>query len=309
MKVLHVIPSLAPARGGPSTALPLFERALAAEGVTVETATTDDDGPGRRSPRPPETVEGGIRRLWFPKQAEFYTRSAPFRRWIGAHVRDYDLVHVHALFSHVSVSAALAARRAGVPYVIRPCGALTRYGMATKPLMKRVSLALFEARALRGAAAVQVTSEQERDEALELGVPMRPWLLPLGIDDPGAGRAERFLARHPDACGRPRLLFLSRLHPKKNLEAAIDALALLGDGPAAPVLIVCGEGEADYRRALAARAAGRGVAGRIVWAGFVTGADKADALAAGDLFVLPSFSENFGIAAVEALFAGLPCVL
>ena len=57
------------------------------------------------------------------------------------------------------------------------------------------------------------------------------------------------------------------------------------------------------------RAAAAGLSDRTVWLGHVEGAEKQAALAAADVFVLPSFSENFGIAAAEALLAGLPCVL
>ena len=309
LKVLHVIPSLAAVHGGPSAALPAMERALAAAGVEVETATTNDDGPERRLSPPPPSVFNGVRRHYFPRQTQFYSVSAPFSRWIARHVRDYDLVHIHALFSHLSTAAALAARRARVPYILRPCGTLTEYGMRVKPVMKRISLALFEGRAIRDAAAIHCTSGTERDEALRIGLPMRPVVLPLGVELPPAGDADRFLARHPEMRGGPRLLFLSRLHPKKNLEALIDALPQLGVDAGGPLLIVCGSGARDYEAALRERARAQGVAERIAWAGFLSGTDKADALAAADIFVLPSFSENFGVAAVEALAAGLPCVV
>ena len=131
MKALHVIPSLSSVHGGPTRALTLIERALASQGVMVETATTDDDGPGRRNgkacSRP--LAENGAVHWYFAKCAEFYKPSPAFARWITREVGRYDLVHIHALFSFVAPVAAWAARRAGVPYVVRPLGTLARYGM------------------------------------------------------------------------------------------------------------------------------------------------------------------------------------
>jgi glycosyltransferase involved in cell wall biosynthesis len=105
------------------------------------------------------------------------------------------------------------------------------------------------------------------------------------------------------------LLFLSRIDPKKNLEALIDALAMLDRAGMPARLVVCGSGDEAYVRGLKRQARKNAVHDRVVWAGFVEGETKADALAAADLFVLPSFSENFGVAPVEALLAGVPCVL
>src|SRR2546430_2721704 len=126
MRVLHVIPSLSLKHGGPSFAMPLIARALARQGVQVDVATTDDDGPGGRLKVPLEEPvhQTEFTVFYFRKQSEFYKVSLPFTRWMKAHVRDYDLVHVHALFSYISVSAARIARDQRVPYAIRPSAVL-----------------------------------------------------------------------------------------------------------------------------------------------------------------------------------------
>jgi glycosyltransferase involved in cell wall biosynthesis len=106
-----------------------------------------------------------------------------------------------------------------------------------------------------------------------------------------------------------QLLFLSRLDAKKNLEGLLAAVALLAPEMPQLRLVVAGAGAPDYESALKAEAQSLGIADRVNWAGHVEGDAKAAAFADADLFVLPSFSENFGIAAAEALAAGLPCVL
>ena len=129
LKVLHVIPSLAAAHGGPSRALRLIERALQDRGVNVETATTDDDGAAGSNGAQLGMLlnEGGAHRRYFRRTTRPYKVSIAFGRWILGHVQDYDLIHIHALFSFTSTIAAHAARRAGVPYVLRPLGSLNRY--------------------------------------------------------------------------------------------------------------------------------------------------------------------------------------
>ena len=276
--------------------------ALVAIGIQVEGATTavgadgavTGDAPVRR-----------FRRLWQPGKP-----SWPMARWLSGHVDRYDVVHVHALFSFAPDLAAWLARRRGVPYVIRPLGVLNRYGMrARRPWLKRLSLRLVHGPLLRDAAAVHFTSQAEADEAAELGIPMRGIVIPLGVEIPGPGDREVLLARLPALVGARVLLFLSRLDPVKNLEALIDAFACIAADTPDVRLLVCGAGEAGYVASLKVRAEARGVAGRIEWAGEVRADEKASAFALADLFVLPSHSENFGIAVLEAMAAGVPVVV
>jgi glycosyltransferase involved in cell wall biosynthesis len=309
MKVLHVIPSMSRVHGGPTQALAMMERALTAHGVTVETATTDDDGPGRRNGkaggRP--AFENGVPRRYFSKRVDFYKVAPGFARWIAHEARSYDLLHIHALFSFTSTVAARAARRFGVPYVVRPLGTLDAWGMAQRrPALKALSMRWIEGPMLRHAAAVHFTSDEEAAQAGALGIPLRAAVIPLGVETratPSVTGAK--LARANGHCA----LYLSRLDPKKNLEGLLDAMGMLALDLPQLQLLIAGNGAPDYVAGLKARAQRLGLADRIRWLGHVEGADKAEAFAAADVFVLPSFSENFGIAAAEALAAGLPCLL
>lgn len=302
MRALHVIPSLDPADGGPSVVFPKMLAALAAIGIEVEGATTAVGADGAVTGDPPVRR---FRRLWRPGKP-----SWPMARWLSGHVDRYDVVHVHALFSFAPDVAAWLARRRGVPYVIRPLGVLNRYGMnARRPWLKRLSLRLVEGPLLRDAAAVHFTSQAEADEAAELGIPMRSVVIPLGVEVPAPGDRQVLLARFPALRGARVLLFLSRLDPKKNMEALIEAFAGVAVDAPDLRLLVCGAGDAGYVASLKARAEARGVTGRIDWAGEVRGDEKASAFALADLFVLPSHSENFGIAVVEAMAAGVPVVV
>lgn len=312
LKVLHVIPSVADSSGGPSKAIVQMERILTASGVTVVTATTDDGGEGGPRARVPVTgiACNGALRYHFPLQARAYKTSLPLAGWLQREVRRFDVVHVHALFSFAPVVAAWIARDASVPYVIRPLGVLNRYGMTERrSRLKSMSLKLIEARLLRDAAAVHFTSEQERDEAESLGIRMRTRVVPLGVEPVPAATPDALLERYPALRGKRRLLYLSRIDPKKNLEALLQALATTRVMLPDVALVICGTGDAGYTERLQTMASRLAIEDCVVWAGHLEGGLKASAFAAADLFVLPSFSENFGIAPVEALSAGVPCVL
>jgi glycosyltransferase involved in cell wall biosynthesis len=215
------------------------------------------------------------------------------------------------LFSFTSIAAARAARRAGVPYVVRPLGTLNDYGMRRRrPWLKALSLRFVDGPLLRDAAAVHFTSHEEAAQARRLGLAVKEAVIPLGIGQAPQRAVAPRLARYADlSAAGPRLLYLSRLDPKKNLEGLLAAVALLTREMPQLRLVVAGAGSPDYVNTLKAQAQTLGIADRVDWAGHVEGDAKAAAFADADLFVLPSYSENFGIAAAEALAAGLPCVL
>lgn len=307
MKVLHVIPSLWRGDGGPSHALRAMERALRAQGVAVETATTDDAGPRARNGKSGQgpLAEEEVTRRYFTKRSDFYKWSPEFGRWISRAVRDYDLLHLHALFTYTTTAAAGAARRTGVPYIVRPLGTLGAWALEhRRPALKRWSLRAIEAPLLRDASAVHFTSELEQREAQALRLAMKPVVIPLGVEMPA-----RSAPRMRRDSGPVRALYLSRLDAKKNLEGLLDALALIKDEWPALELAVAGDGSAAHVAALRAQAEAAGIAGRVRWLGHVEGEAKQRAWDEADFFVLASHSENFGIAAAEALAQGLPCIL
>src|SRR5205807_1306297 len=105
IRALHVIPSVSAKHGGPSAAMPALARALTQAGVTVTIASTDDDGRGRRADVAIGTevqYADGVRSIYFRKNTDFYKVSLGLTRWLWDHVADYDVVHIHALFSYAS---------------------------------------------------------------------------------------------------------------------------------------------------------------------------------------------------------------
>jgi len=309
MKVLHVIPSVSAVHGGPSRAIVDIERALAARGIEVTTVTTNDDGDHRTLPVQCgcPTVTPYATRWYFARTTVFFKVSIGLGQWLSKNIKTFDVVHVHALFSFAPVAAAFIARQAGVPYVVRPLGVLAPYGMAKRhPLLKRVSFALIERRIIESAKAIHFTSKAEQTEAEALGLKCRSVLIPLGID---IGSAPKSAAFQTGQSGAFELLFLSRIDPKKNIESLLRALELVRAKNLNVTLSIAGDGDAKYVAALKGLAGNLAVSQYVNWLGYVEGDEKSHVLANASAFVLPSYSENFGIAVAEALAAGLPCVV
>jgi glycosyltransferase involved in cell wall biosynthesis len=307
LRVLHVIPSVDPRDGGPSRAIAIIERALAATGVEVTTLATDH-GIGSTAAAHAPTAAQGTRRIYAHAWLTPYKVAPGLVPRLIEEVPRHDVVHIHSVFSFASTAAAWVAHGKRVPYVVRPLGTLSGYGLrARRRVVKRASMALVEAPMLRRAAAVHFTSGAERDEALGLGLPMRSVVIPLGVPVEEEDAAAPL--QHAALAGRRAVLFLSRLDPKKNLDALIDAVTSSPMLRGSCTLLIAGAGEARYVAGLKARAAAAGLSEHTVWLGHIEGTHKRAALAAADVLVLPSFSENFGIAAAEALLAGVPCVL
>lgn|GEM_PF-49532 len=315
LKVLHVCASLSRACGGPSFALPLMASGLAHNGVQVDVVTTDDDGPGMRlrglvlgEP----VSQGDYNVLYFPKQSELYRLSWPMACWLFRNVMKYDLIHIHGLFSFPSLATAIAARCSLRPYAIRPLGVLNRWGMQNhRPRLKKLSMMLIEKPMLEGSCFVHYTSDAEADQANALGFTAHWIVMPLGIDPSDYGvlpSKDVFYSVFPQTAGCKIMLFLSRIDSKKGLDLLIDAMPEIIVRHPDAVLVIVGHGNVDFINSLKARAENMGVSGKIVWCGFLSGDVKLSAFRSARLFVLPSYSENFGLALLEAMASGTACV-
>jgi glycosyltransferase involved in cell wall biosynthesis len=282
--------------------------ALRNRGVEAEIATTDDDAGTSAPPFSARAEHSSVPVRFFPRRRSRlqllhrYAFSPLFASWLERHAIDYDLLHVHALFSHLPGIAMRIARRHGVPYISRPLGQLGRWPLRQSALQKKLYLRLIESRNLRDADAIHFVSESERAEAQVFGSMKQGIVIPHGMDLPVLlPRARETLRSQLHLPADQKLvLFLGRLHPKKGIDWLLRALAQL---PAPrPILLLAGEG--DYRAELERLAVRLGIEGHLRWLGHVEGAQKQLCLQGADLFALTSHHENFGVAVLEALAAG-----
>lgn len=314
MRILHVIPAVADRYGGPSTTVLSMSRELAARGVDVTIATTDADGRGRLDVPLARVIEyRGAPVIFFRRRwGESLKYSAALARWLDERVTDYDVTHIHAVFSHACVAAARACRARGRPYVVRPLGTLDPSSLQQHAWRKRLFWKLGAERMLRSAAAVHYTTDAERRRAevaldLDAGV-----VIPLAVSE--ALVSDRSVAHpRPDAAGAAGIhyvLFLGRLHPQKRPDLLLEAFArAMGPDPSAIRLILAGSGDRDYVDSLRSRARALGLGSAVRFTGWISGAEKSALLAHAALFALLSERESFGLAVVEAMSFGVPVLI
>jgi glycosyltransferase involved in cell wall biosynthesis len=308
--VLHVIPAIAARYGGPSAATLGLCRALELAGVRTLVATSDADGPGRlEGPQGVVRPFEGVRAVVFPRAwSEAYKWSPRLAEWLVSHVSEFDLVHVHAVFSHSSLAAGRACRRAGVPYIVRPLGTLDPWSVRQKHARKVALLRMGGTQMLRHAAAMHYTSAEEQRLA-ETVVAQLPQgrVVPLGVDDDIFRAASRRAVDDRTSY----VLSMSRLDPKKGLEQLIAAFHQLAAIPPLNTwrLVIAGDGDPAFVAQLKAAAKSGLASARIEFAGWVGGEEKLRLLAGAGRFALPSHQENFGISVVEAMAVGVPVVV
>jgi glycosyltransferase involved in cell wall biosynthesis len=313
LKVLHVIPAVSPKYGGPSHALVPMCRALMERGVHVQIASTDAK-PGGHIPVElrSQTSYEGVPAIFFRKDwSEAFKYSRAMTKWLDHEVGEFDVVHIHGVFSHACLSAARACQRAQVPYLIRPLGNLDPWSLQQKPARKKLFLKFGGNRMLRGAAAVQYTSATEKklsESALNLNHGV---VIPLGVElRCNVETANSNASSRAVGNGSPYVLVLSRLQPTKGIDVLIDAfVSLLKDETFRNWrLVIAGDGPPQYVAELQRRIAKK-ASGPVVLAGWLDAEAKAEALRHASLLALPSYHENFGLCVVEAMACGVPVLV
>jgi glycosyltransferase involved in cell wall biosynthesis len=317
MRILHVIPTMSARYGGPAKACREMAMALAGRGHDVEIFTTNYDGFGGYVEPSVTSVAVGqqqmaIRTFPIDLPPDYFRISRPFAQALSQEVGRFDLVHIHSLYLFTTLAAGFYARRRGVPIIIRPHGSLDPYHYPRHRGRKRVVEALYQNRLLRHTAAIHYTSAEEQALASPRSFGRPGFVIPLGlnIEDyrplPPRGT---FRERFPETRGKSMLLFLGRIDAKKGLDILAKAFGKLARQRDDIHLVIAGPDNSLFRPAVEGWLDAAGIRERTTFTGMLVGDDKLAALHDADLFVLPSYAENFGIAVIEAMACGLPVLI
>ncbi len=319
MKVLHVIPSLSPALGGPTQVALKIVREIRNQGIDAEIVTTNHDATGRLDiPLNQLTEYEGVP-VWFlpsfTHSLKEYIFSSALTKWLWQRINHYDILDNHYLFSYAPTCAAAIARLQNTPYTIRTQGQLTPWALQQSPVKKKLYTTLIERQNLSQAAAIHCTTPQEAEDLRNFGITTPTITLPLGVETPTSIVAAKSELHHfyniPD--NQLIILFLSRLHPKKRPDLLINTFNYIAAQNSTQNLnchlIMAGSGDPHYVDHLKQLVAQRNLTHQVTFTGFVIGHLKNTILQGSDIFALPSHSENFGIAVAEAMAAGLPVIV
>jgi glycosyltransferase involved in cell wall biosynthesis len=299
MRILHVIPSIVSRQGGPTYALKAMTKELIRIGHDCTVVTTDFDLDAEASYGfEPEVVVHVFKSL----DQKQYPLSFTLAWWMFQNVQKYDLVHVHSFFTSTALAGSVFAALSNVPYIIRPLGTLDPWSLEQKSTKKKAYLNIVGQRMLKGATGIHVTSSQEERNLRGFGLSLRLFNVPLGVALPVL---KEKAAADEDIL---KLLFLSRIHPKKNLETLIRAVAKLVEQGEKIELRIAGGGEEDHVQAIH-KMLGELNLKAIKLCGFVKGEAKENLLNWCDVFLLPSYQENFGVAVVEGMAYSKPVII
>lgn len=303
MKVIHTIASLAAETGGPARTVRGLSAALSAAGadITLLTVAASDTGgdAGESSSGQVDTfvvkarISLGERRLWAPDFERALQRLVESERC--------QVIHDHGLWEATNQAAARVAESAGLPLIVSLRGTLEPWSRQHHRWRKQIAWRLYQRRHLRQARLIHVTSENEAQSARMAGLDTPLAIIPNGVDvsimeRPGV-RVDKTIRT---------LLFLSRIHPIKGLLNLVEALRQI-DLSGWRVILAGGD-EDGHRAMVEAAVQAARLDGKVVFHGSVTDADKWELYRQADLFVLPSYSENFGLVVAEALASGVPVI-
>ena len=216
------------------------------------------------------------------------------------------VVHFHGLwqFRYHALSRACRARR--IPYIVSPHGMLEPWAWRHKRWKKWPYFHLLEKRFLAGAATLLATAEPEAKRLRQLLPTQRVAALPLGFTSNASPDYDRARERLGWSSDERVMLFLSRLHEKKGLDLLLKALCAISR-PANARVVIVGDGDPKYVHELRTLEAElHGKLPPVTWEGAVWGEDRWPFFQGADLFCLPSHSENFALAVLEALQVGTP---
>lgn len=299
IRVVLTVASLAAEHGGPSRSVTSLGAALAQRGVVVELVTSAP-GPSEAPPvLPPEGLVP-VRFARRPSARDALGGNSDLARALRTVLGQGSILHDTGLWLPSNHVAAAVARRTSVPFVVSVRGMASAWALRQGRVKKRLAWALYQRRDLRTARLLHATAQAEVEDLRRLGLRQPVAVVPNGVDVPA-------VARH-DWGERParRALFLSRIHPGKGLINLVRAWAQTR--PMGWELVIAGP-DADGHRAEVERLARElGVGEAIRFAGPIEDGEKWDLYRSADLFVLPTFSENFGIVVAEALAAGVPAI-
>ena len=289
MKIIHFIPSIDRSIGGParsSTQLVLFLAKL----------------------NPSDTFELHTLKCNDPIRTDFELANAKIifnEKWRSINLSNVDLLHVHGIWS-LSIHCLLTkARRNSIPYVISIRGMLEPWSLNQKRLKKNLALWLYQYNDLQKANALHVTSNEEYNSVRKLNLQTSIINIPNGIDESEYPEKVDLRKKYKSK----KIIFISRIHKKKGIEILLKAFNRIEKQTKQDWAIeIIGSGDKGYLRKLNSLSSNLKLESQVSFMGSVYGEEKIHALSNSTLFILPTYSENFGIAIAEALAAHTPVI-
>ena len=291
MKIIHYIPSIDRIAGGTSTYMQVLGKELGklAE-VHIITHASEN-------PLPISNCEIHNVSVYNPINSRFKNEVSKLFDVIKP-----DLVHVNCCWMPACAFIQQMAQKRNIKVMLTPHGMLEPWIIKRHYWTRKLpTLLLYQKAAIQNADCLQATAESEKKNLLKLGYNSNIKIVKLGID------AESITMKTSWKKSK-QLLFLSRVHVKKGINYLIEAADILRNELQGYKIVVAGEGDADYIATLKRQIVDKGLQDIIQLIGGVYGDKKWELFQTSDFFVLPTHSENFGLAIAESLASGTPVI-
>ncbi len=303
LRVVHTIGSLRASAGGPTRTVTGLCRELGRLGILVDLVSQDAvESTDDANLLPPANIVTTYLAPARPLPYVGTSWSPTFRAMLRRRCADERamLIHDHGLWLPTNHSAAVIAGKLGVPLVVSTRGMLEPWALKHRAWKKRIAWWLYQRNDLRTARVLHATAPHEAESLRRLGLRQAIAVIPNGVDLPP-------FSPRPQAPASPRVaLFLGRIHPVKGLLELVDAWRIAR--PSGWTMIIAGPDEGGHRAVVEERIRRAGVESDFQFVGAVDGEDKTALYQRADLFILPSFTENFGVVVAEALAYGVPVI-
>jgi len=293
MKIFQIVSGLDAKSGGPSYTVTRLSENLHRLGldVSIDTLNCGVEGPK------------GVNITQHKRQvlAKRLGISPVMKKSLLSRVSEGDVIHSSGLWMMPNIYPLAIARKSRAKYVISPRGMLAEWSLNQRKLLKRAVGALGQNTVIYNADCIHVTAESEYEDVRRYGYKGPIALIPNGVDMPNKISA-------PNAPrGKRKAIFISRVHPKKGIERLLRVWQKVeGDYPSWK-LEVCGPGEANYVTEIKQKISS--TRGNVKYIEPVYGKDKEEFYRSSNLFILPTYSENFGVVVAEALSYEIPAIV
>ena len=302
MKVITTIAGLSPSSGGPSRTVPALCSALAWSGIEID-IMTQEIPVQEQNPLGPIIDQTPLKITFCGMSPKWpILNSIRFYNILSTRCKNQkiDLIHNHGIWLAVNHLATSVAKHYGIPLILSPRGMLSEWALRYKPWKKQLALYLFQRRDLKYVACFHATSELEAKDIRLLGIKQPIAIIPNGIEVPA------WIEPANENRKMKTVLFLSRLNPTKGLINLVKAWVILK--PENWKVIIAGPEEGRYRTEIQERIISNKLEDQFQFIGPLSDEEKWAVYRDADLFVLPSFSENFGVVIAEALACGVPVI-
>jgi glycosyltransferase involved in cell wall biosynthesis len=304
LKILQISASYKPAfiYGGPTMSVSMLSEQLAQAGITISVFTTTANGKRELKVQPNTRIfVEGIEVSYFKRITKDHSHFSPaLLKAVWENVKTYDVVHIHAWWNLVSVLSCFIAIVRGIPVLVSPRGTLSDYSFRNKNIGAKALIHNLLGKPVLKRCHIHTTSKREDDAVASLISPKSISTISNFVKLPVSQ-----LSTPVSSSPILKLIFLSRIEEKKGLDILINALALINISIR---LTIAGDGNRDYVTSLRILADKKGLSDKITWIGFIQ-ENKFEILQQHDLFILPSYDENFGNAVIESLAMGTPVLI